>query len=431
MIPVRRHVHRMAFGHHFLRGALHRRLFVWFGISIAVTAVVASIVFGWAGPGAATYEHARSFLSDQFAASWDDAARREALAQAVARDFDIHVDLVDESGAAIGSYGEPCSRRSIAVPIARGGQELGEVRLCEQHRFRSRILAPFAVVAVLLWGMSGIVAHRLVRPLGELARVAGDIGRGQLRSRVHLGHRDGMEFSVVGQVMNEMASRIEKQLADQRALLATVSHEIRTPLSRMRLLIEFARGKATETTELDQLEREIAEIDTLVSDLLASSRIDFSAVNKTLLDAAEIGKTVLERAGVEPSRLTLPAGAATFSGDATLVVRAVQNLVDNAERHGKGVDQLLVDVPAGYVVFVVEDRGEGLEPGEETRIFEPFYQRETSDGGAGLGLGLALVKRIAEAHGGYVDAKNRKDGRGARVTVAFATGFAVDGAHID
>jgi len=393
---------------------------VWFGVAIGVTALISSLIFGSFGPGISTYDHARVFISEQFAASWNEPARRDALAESIARHFGMRVELTDDAGIPLATYGGKCRRKVLAVPIATGGKALGEVRLCDARRLGPPMFAPFIVAVVVLWGASGAVARRISRPLAELARVASDIGNGQLGSRVRIAHRYGMEFSVVGQVMNEMASRIEKQLADQRALLATVSHEIRTPLSRMRLLIEFARGKvgdAAAVSELDQLEREIAEIDVLVSDLLASSRIDFSAVNKTRLDAGALARTVLERAGVETSRLSQPSTATMFEGDATLVVRAVQNLVDNAQRHGGGVDALRVEAPPGFVCFVVEDRGKGLEPGDETRIFEPFYRR--SEQGS-LGLGLSLVKRIAEAHGGHVYAKNRTDGSGAQVAVAFA-----------
>src|SRR5260370_5021133 len=199
----------------------------------------------------------------------------------------------------------------------------------------------------MLWAASGAIARRLVRPLSELSRVAEDIGQGRLKSRVQLSGRDGAEFWMVGGVMNEMASRIEKQLADQRALLATVSHEIRTPLSRMRLLIEFAREKTEENlarwtdakdplAELAELEREVTEIDVLVSDLLASSRIDFTALTRTKLDAAEVAKTALERASIDVGKLVGPGELASFEGDATLVARAVSNLLANAKRYATG-----------------------------------------------------------------------------------------------
>ena len=192
-----------------------------------------------------------------------------------------------------------------------------------------------------------------------------------------------MEFCMVGNVMNEMASRIEKQLADQRALLATVSHEIRTPLSRMRLLIEFAREKTESNMarladakdslgNLTEIEREVTEIDALVSDLLASSRVDFTALTASKLEAIAVGKTALERASVDASRLAGPGDPVEFEGDATLVARAVSNLLENAKRHAGGVEALRIESRPGFVSFVVEDNGPGFAPGEETRVFEPF-----------------------------------------------------------
>jgi len=418
----------------YFRGRLRRRIFFWFGISIAITALVVFIVATRAGSSgwSSGFERARTFVAGQFAVAWDEPARRDGLAEALARDLEIAVSLTDASGAPLRSFGGTCDDRSLTTRIERSGQVLGHLHICEQHRHGPRFLVPMLVAIVMLWAASGAIAHRLVRPLSELARVAQDIGRGQLKSRVRLSHRQGAEFCVVGNVMNEMASRIEKQLADQRALLATVSHEIRTPLSRMRLLIEFAREKMEanmkrladakdSTADLAELEREVTEIDALVSDLLASSRIDFTAVTRSKLEAREIAKNALERAGVDASRLEVPSEPVAFSGDATLVSRAVSNLLENARRHAAGVETLRVEVRPGFVAFVVEDKGPGFAAGEETRIFEPFYKlvSPASNGEESVGLGLALVKKIAEAHQGRVFAENRAAG-GARVGVEFS-----------
>ncbi len=198
----------------------------------------------------------------------------------------------------------------------------------------------------------------------------------------------------------------------------------------MRLLIEFAREKAEANLaelpnakdpmgELGELEREVTEIDVLVSDLLASSRVDFTALTRSKLDAVEVATTALERASIEPAKLVRPAEAASFEGDATLVARAVSNLLENAKRHAGGVETLRIDVRPRFVSFVVEDSGPGFEKGEETRVFEPFYKRASNSDEQSVGLGLALVKKIAEAHNGRVFANNRPEG-GARVGVEFA-----------
>jgi signal transduction histidine kinase len=99
----------------------------------------------------------------------------------------------------------------------------------------------------------------------------------------------------------------------------------------------------------------------------------------------------------------------------------VSNLLENAKRHAGGVERLRVETRPGFVAFVVEDNGPGFEPGDESRVFEPFYKRasQAKNGDESVGLGLALVKKIAEAHQGRVFAANRPEG-GARVGVDFA-----------
>jgi signal transduction histidine kinase len=416
--------HRAAFaGRRFHGPRLRRKIFVWFGISIAITAAVVGMLANRAGGlgSPASMARARTFVSGQFAAVWAEPERRDALAAALARDLELNVRLTDEHGAALGSFGETCKGSVVSAAVEKDAQVVGHVDLCDLHNRHPSFFIPFAVAIGMLWAASGAIAHRLVRPLSELSRVAEDIGRGQLTSRVRLSPRQGMEFMMVGNVMNEMASRIEKQLADQRALLATVSHEIRTPLSRMRLLIEFAREKAEANLarladlraalgriepstvrgeaasaaqgptqepgrgsgdvalpkgpldEMAQLEREVTEIDALVSDLLASSRIDFTALTRTDLDAVEVAKNGLERAGVDASRLEVSGGPLKFSGDATLVARAVSNLLENAKRHAGGVEILRVELRPSVVAFIVEDGGPGFAPGDEERVFEPFY----------------------------------------------------------
>jgi signal transduction histidine kinase len=146
--------------------------------------------------------------------------------------------------------------------------------------------------------------------------------------------------------------------------------------------------------------------------------MDFAALSRRPLDAVETASRALERAGADPTALVVErendeAGPIPIQADATLLGRALANLIDNAKKHGGGVEALKVKRANGHVAFEVEDHGEGFVDGEEGRVFEPFYRR--SEQGS-LGLGLSLVKRIAEAHGGRAYAANREGG-GAKVGV--------------
>jgi signal transduction histidine kinase len=270
-----------------------------------------------------------------------------------------------------------------------------------------RLFAMFAAACVL-WLIAGRIARRLAHPFVELLRVTEEIGAGRLSARAQLPHWQMGEAAYLAAAINDMAARIEKQVGDQRELLAGVSHEIRTPLARMRVLLELGRSRGGDAKTFDDLEREVVEVDALVGQLLASARLDFADLTVATLDGAEVARRALERAGVDDAGvLALDGAPLTFDGDPTLLARALANLLENARRHAGGVTKVRVrSRAAGVVAFEVEDAGPGFPAAGE--------KRERAEGS--LGLGLVLVRRIADAHRGSVTIANRAEG-GARVTL--------------
>jgi two-component system, OmpR family, sensor kinase len=417
----------------FIRARLRRRLFLWFGATILLTGLAVSAVLGaGGGDGPATWhrdlDRVRTFLAGRFERVWDDPGARDELAVAMTNELDTTVTIEDEGGRKLASFGPPCRGRPVSAPVVRGGRTLGRVSVCAD-RYRTqpwRAFVPLIVTGMMIWGASGAIARRLSRPLVELSRVAVDLGEGRFGSRVRLGRHQHGEVAIVAMAVNQMAERIQRHLAEQRQLLASVSHELRTPLSRIRLLTEIERdrlsgGDPATIKMLDELDREVMEIDALVGDLLASSRIEFAVHAPRPLDAAETAARALERAGVDPSVLVVEAADTNVEADPTLLARALANLIDNAGKHGGGLRVLRIKETPGHLAIEAEDAGAGFPPGEETRVFEPFYRRVAAgeDGAAdqgSLGLGLALVKRIAGVHGGRVYAENRAGG-GARVGI--------------
>lgn len=407
---------------HYVRSRLHRRLFVWFGASILVTGLVVALaghlLFG--GPDAGwrrTVERGKSFIAVQLAESWDEPARRDALARSVVRDLGMSVVLEDPKGALLGAWGEPCPKPDLDVPVRRDERLLGSAKLCFAKRERRAGVQFFVLlgVAVLsLWGASGMVARRLTRPLGELVRVAEQIGDGNLAARVALRDRRLGEIGDLAEAINEMADRIERQLSDQRELLAGVSHEIRSPLARLRVLAELAQEQQGKLGH--DIEREVLEIDSLVGELLASSRLDFGVLERRELNVRELSARCLERVGMEGDLLDDASGDAKISGDPTLLSRALVNLLENAKQHGGGATALRLRREGATLVFSVEDAGAGFSEQDLGRAFEKFVRGEKS-AGSSLGLGLSLVRRIAEAHGGRAWARNRAEG-GAAVSIS-------------
>lgn len=282
---------------------------------------------------------------------------------------------------------------STAIVLVIVGAVFGEATLLE-HKW---LIICTGVAA--LWIAAGTITHLLLRPLSRVAAVARDIGDGNLESRVDLQRTPG-EIGELATAINEMAERIERQLEDQRALLAAVSHEIRTPLGHMRVIAELAR--AGDTERLADLEREIMDVDTLVDQLLASSRLDFSTFTSRPLDAADICLRALERAGLDADLLAVETESTDIDGDAMLLTRAIGNLLENARRHAEGVESVTVTEAGGRLRIAVRDRGPGFSDEGLTNAFEHFR----GEGKGSLGLGLALVRRITAAHGGSVTARN-------------------------
>lgn len=387
---------------------LRRRLFVWFGVAIALTVAVAALIGGVSNGGAWREQQTRlrGFMADRFALVWDDPARRAELAQATARALDARLRLSDANDVTLS--GTSCDRPEYVVDVRRDGRLLGHVAACLDRRGHGpfTLFASLFAAALVLWGVSGRIARRIGRPLEELARVAREIGDGKLSARVGLGRHVNGEVEVVAVAVNDMAARIEKQIGDQRELLAAVSHEIRTPLARLRVLAELARDGGATPATLDGIEREIADIDALVGELSASARLDFAAPERRELDACDVALTALERASLPATLLRAPSGPVPLNADPTLLARALANLLANAARHAGGAQALVVRAEEERVTFGVEDAGAGFDEDTRRRAFEPFFR-----GGEGattpdaapfpsLGLGLALVQRIARAHGG-------------------------------
>lgn len=398
---------------------LQRRIFLWIGASIVFTAIVVMLAFRLMSPTERMQQDIAGFerfASARFEHVWEDAPAREALVQDLHDDLRLDVTVRDPSGRVVERAGAACDAEVWGeLHLTRAdGAALGTVTVCgERYQWHGwRFGVVLLLVIAILWGAAGMLARLMLRPLHKLEKMARRIADGDLAARSTLSPERHGELGVLGQTMDEMAARIDKQLTDQRELLAAVSHELRTPLGHLRLLIEMARGRPTPKL-VDEIEDEVLEVDALVGQLLASSRVDFGTLHTKAVDAEELARRTLERCDLPEDLLSLEGEPAMIEGDPTLLGRALANLLTNARQHGGGVTKLIVRFTTDQVVFAVDDDGPGFGDAEREKVFEPFYRGEHR-AGASLGLGLSLVQRIAAAHGGRAWVEDSPGG-GARV----------------
>ncbi len=273
----------------------------------------------------------------------------------------------------------------------------------------------YAVIfALLLLALIvGVVAYPLVRRLTKrlerLQRGVESLGAGDLSARVPVEGRD--EVASLAASFNRAAERIEALVGAHKTLLANASHELRTPLARIRMATELIRDSADPKRKAG-LDQDIAELDLLIDEILLASRLDAVAER----DASE-EVDLLALAAEECARyadVQLEGESVLIHGDARLLRRLLRNLLENARRHGRPPTQVrIANTPDGAQI-VVSDQGEAIPLGQRARLFEPFYRRAGSSN-VGAGLGLALVRQIAEHHGGNVEFADTSEGRNSFV----------------
>jgi len=293
------------------------------------------------------------------------------------------------------------------------------------------------------------IVRRLTKRLEALQKGVERWGDGDLSTRLPVQGHD--EIAFLASRFNAAAERVQTLLQSHKALLANASHELRSPLARLRMGLELLGRDSASAPQRQEMARSIEELDQLIDEILLASRLDARDAN----DASALGPTeevdLVGLAAEECARtgadLDIAPGASPvlIQGHARLLRRLLRNLLENARRYGaptpssSAADGAPADVrltmalqapgqgaprkkradPAAKrgVVICVEDRGPGVPPDQRERIFEPFYRLPgASEREGGVGLGLSLVKTIAERHGGLVRCEAR-DGGGARFVV--------------
>jgi two-component system OmpR family sensor kinase len=302
------------------------------------------------------------------------------------------------------------------------------------HGAPPRWTLPVTFVCGLLVLVIGalVTARWIVRPVERLTQTARALGRGDLRARSRLDRAD--EIGDLGRRFDEMAERIQALLVTEKELLANVAHELRTPLSRIGVALDLASEGDAEAarSSLAEIAVDVGELETIVDDILTAMRFELGGdrasmpelpMRREATSPASIATASADRfrnRHARPLEVEVASELADIDADPVLLRRVIDNLLENSHKYTPERDapiRLRVVSAIDGARFEVIDRGAGIAAQDLPRIFTAFFrgERSRSRETGGVGLGLTLAKRIAEAHGGRIEIASEL---GAGTTVA-------------
>lgn len=298
--------------------------------------------------------------------------------------------------------------REFTVQVARDLTETEGALTGLQRRLVFGVVIVSAAAALLGW----LLARRLTRPIVRLTAAAEEVARTQQLDRPVQVTGAG-EVGRLADSFNTMLGELGTSRSQQQRLIEDAGHELRTPLTSLRTNIELLQNPALSDEDraalLGRLQSEATELTTLVNEVVDLGTDSRSTEAFAPCDLVEIADTVAQRATRRSGRPISITGAPTapVSGQPQMLDRAVHNLVDNALKFSPD-GTVTVEVRTDGVT--VHDEGPGVPEHELTLIFDRFHRADTSRDVTGSGLGLSIVKQVAEAHGGTVHAANRPTG---------------------
>jgi len=394
-----------------------RRLYIQFYLtilaSLLMVVLAASALWRFApteAPSDRAFEMAGVLVGEQLAKIDADSEAQQRAIDRLHRRLRIDLALFGSDHRLIAAAGHivpapPPRRQTGGFVYGRGGPAWA-IRLPDDRwvvaRLPSRPHAPLLAVTGFLGTialMVALCAYPVARWLtGRLERLHAAVealGAGDLSARVKIEGKD--EVARLAESFNRSATRVEELVQAHKMLLANTSHELRTPLSRIRLGIELLK-EAPNAKLGAALQKDIAELDGLIEEILLSSRIEAVHEIAAPEDVDLLGVAAEE--AVRYEQCSAAGEPVIVRGDRNLLQRMVRNLLDNAHWHGVAPIDVEVRREGRRAVLLVADHGPGIAEVERERIFSPFYRATNRTAVPGSGLGLTLVRQIARQHGG-------------------------------
>lgn len=302
---------------------------------------------------------------------------------------------------------EPPRIVSVTLPDGRILSTLRPPPTQLQQDWVERITTSLGLLMLLISGAIALVAFPVARRMSArfkgLAHTMHAFGDGQLDTRARIDGKD--EAARMAHSFNGMADRIQHLIGSHKQLLATASHELRSPLTRLQMATSlFTTATPEQQPALqEEIEANIRELDGLIEEILLSSKLDAQteqpALTRTDLSPL-LEQLVQPYPRVELIGAEQPAHAMTHP---KLLTRAIRNLIENALRYSSDTVTVELKTDATHTTIAVIDTGDGIPPEQRDNIFKPFFRLpQHAEHQGGTGLGLALVKQIADLHNGSV-----------------------------
>ncbi|HEX4197690.1 MAG TPA: HAMP domain-containing sensor histidine kinase [Caulobacteraceae bacterium] len=308
--------------------------------------------------------------------------------------------------------GEPSEERFLIAPFQVGWLRpdgrwvIAEPKpTLEPSAWQQRLILSIILSALVLAPVAYLFARRLAKPIALFAQAAERLGRDPRAPPLAI--RGPTEIGVAVQAFNDMQERLARYVEDRTAMVGAIAHDLRTPLTRLRFRVEAAPDELRAKMAAD-----IAEMEAMISGTLAFVRDATRATQRTKLELSSL----LESLADEMSETGLDVAVETadkvvIDGDPVALRRLFNNLLENALKFGRQA-RIRVHVVDDCAVVEIDDNGCGLPERDLERVFEPFYRHESSRSRetGGIGLGLAVARSVARAHGGDATLRNRPQG---------------------
>ena len=347
-----------------------------------------------------------------------------ALAARIGKQYQLQTVAPKPAACAV-----PRIQYSMLWPTERvwpGVCESINVRMRDGELLRLQILPPassvlaelsdyrmiLAMFLVSITALAYLVARMTTRPLKQLAQAAKDLGNDINHPPLSLA--GASEIRQASAAFNAMQARIRQHIFQRTQMLAAITHDLQTPLTRMRLRLEKVSDQELQQRLVDDLSamqemvREGLDLARSMDTAETMQPLDLdSLLGSVCCDATDAGQQVEVVGSANRALLGRPMA----------LRRCLVNLIDNGVKYGKRV-VVAVDNAAGAARIRIRDNGPGIAPGEQARVFEPFYRVESSRSreSGGTGLGLTIARNIAEQHGGSLTLANHPEG-GLEVTL--------------